>query len=304
MSPTDTNDYSSIAMSLGAASTRQVLPVSVVIPFYRGLPMLERTLAGLCGQTYPRELMEVLIVEDGGEHSEEVVEQYRSSLAIKLLRQRRAGFRAATCRNLGIRAASGDIIVSLDFDMILRPSAVAAHLRWFHAADGVATVGLRRFVDATDLDPDDIIRTFQVAEVLPDIVSVSNTSRSAHDKRLPELSSLRSHPFPENCFHGCNVAYRKTDALAAGLWNEAFNGAYGYEDIEFGYRLRKAGCFIVFEPDAVALHQENTEVTSEDRRRGLEVNRRKLYARVPGLREFREGRGGGPQAGGPSAATL
>ena len=54
------------------------LPVSVIIPYYQTpAETLERTLAALEGQAYPRDLFEVVIVDDG---SEPPLERPRSTL--------------------------------------------------------------------------------------------------------------------------------------------------------------------------------------------------------------------------------
>jgi GT2 family glycosyltransferase len=111
---------------------------------------------------------------------------------------------------------------------------------------------------------------------------------SRRDKRIPELTQLRSHPFPSNCFHGGNVAYWRDDALDIGLWDEGFNGNYGYEDIEFGQRLFENGTKLVFENGATAYHQENNFVSPYERQKGLSINRIKLYERYPALARFRK----------------
>ena len=59
------------------------------------------------------------------------------------------------------------------------------------------------------------------------------------------------HPFPGNCFHGGNVAYWRDDAVDVGLWDEGFNGNYGYEDLEFGQHLFENGTRLVFENGAI-----------------------------------------------------
>ena len=105
---------------------------------------------------------------------------------------------------------------------------------------------------------------------------------------MPEIKIIKRHPFPCNCFHGCNISYLKQDALDVGLYDEEFNFNFGYEDIEFGYRLWKKGLYLVFEPKALALHQENNAVTYLEKVRGREINRIKLYNKVPGIAKFRE----------------
>lgn len=284
------NDYTFIEKRLPQNGTSPKLTVTVVIPFYAGLEFLDRTLASLSAQTYPRELMDVIVVEDGSRQSTKpLVDSYSSFFRIKSYSIPRNGFQAATCRNVGVRESRSDVILSLDFDIILTPRAVSGHMRWFHTSEHAATIGLRRFVDATCISAEDVKYRIDQVVALPDIRSVSNTdTESLVDKRIPELEQLKSHPYPFNCFHGCNIAYRRDDALAAGLWNEEFNGFFGYEDIEFGYRLYSKGIYLIYEPAALGLHQENTFVDSTQRKVGLHVNRQRLYALIPGLADYRE----------------
>ena len=93
-------------------------------------------------------------------------------------------------------------------------------------------------MEASRIEPEDIVHDFGLISSLPEIHSNSNTVLgSRKDKRIPELKQLMIHPFPINCFHGGNVTYFRDDALNAGLCDEDFNGNYGYEDIGFGQRL-------------------------------------------------------------------
>jgi hypothetical protein len=55
------------------------------------------------------------------------------------------------------------------------------------------------------------------------------------------------------------VAYWRDNALDIRLWDEDFNGNYGYEDIEFGQRLFERGTGIVFENGATAYHHTNIQ---------------------------------------------
>jgi hypothetical protein len=123
---------------------------------------------------------------------------------------------------------------------------------------------------------------------LPDIHSISNNLiGSRKDKRIPELKELKIHQFPSNCFHGGNVAYWREDALDVGLWDETFNGSYGYEDIDFGQRLFEKDTKLVFEGYVTTYHQESNFVSRNERLNGLSMNRTKLYERYPALERFR-----------------
>jgi GT2 family glycosyltransferase len=90
-----------------------------------------------------------------------------------------------------------------------------------------------------------------------------------------------------NWFYGCNVAVSRAAAIEVGGFDEAFNGAWGYQDIEFGYRLFSIGTFLVAEQRALALHQENGGLPAQQRQRDGEINRRKLYGKSPELALYR-----------------
>ena len=267
------------------------ISASIVTPFHGGYDILARTVASLSRQSYSKDLFEVIIVADANHAEAELVaERYKSEIEIKLVKiYNNNSFGPATSRNAGIHFAKGDVIVSLDSDMICPPSFLGSHMRWFHKSPKIATIGLRKFVKANNIQPEDIIRDFHVISSLPEICSISNTTTgSLRDKRIPELKQFRIHPFPSNCFHGGNVAYWRDDALSVGLWDEDFNGNYGYEDIDFGQRLFQNHTNLIFENGATAYHQESNVVSHRERQKGLSINRIKLYERYPALARFRK----------------
>jgi len=187
----------------------------------------------LTRQSYPKDLFEVVIVADAN-HSDAklITDRYENHLVIKLVTPFNLNCGPASSRNAGIQVAKGDVIVSLDSDIICPPIFLESNINWFHKSSKIATIRLRKFVRANGIRPDDIIRNFQLVNSLPDICSISNTMLgSRRDKRILELEHLGHQTFPGNCFHGGNVAYWRDDAIDVGLWDEEFNGNYGYEDI-------------------------------------------------------------------------
>ena len=218
-----------------------------------------------------------------------IADRYKNHIVIKLVTIFNANWGPASSRNAGIQVAKGDVIVSLDCDMICPPTFLESHMDWFHKTAKISVIGLRKFVRADGIRTEDIISDFQVVTSLPEICSISNTMiGSCRDKRILELEHLSPHQFPGNCFHGGNVAYWRDDALNVGLWDEDFNGNYGYEDIEFGQRLFENGTKLVFENGATAYHQESDFVSSYEREKGLLINRLKLYDRYPALAGYRK----------------
>ena len=285
------NDYADIEHKVKKETGKQELSASIVIPFHGGYDILARTIASLTQQRYSKDLFEIIIVADANHTEAELItERYKSEIGVKLVRiYNNNGFGPASCRNAGIHFAKGDVIISLDSDMICPPSFLESHMCWFHRSAKIATIGLRKFVKADKIQPEDIIRDFYLISSLPEISSISNTViGSRRDKRIPELEQLRIHPFPSNCFHGGNVAYWRDDALNVGLWDEDFNGNYGYEDIDFGQRLFETHTKLIFENGATAYHQESNVISPYERQKGLSINRIKLYERYPALASFRK----------------
>ena len=102
--------------------------VSVVVPTCGRVGLLERCLAALDGQDIPREMYEVLVVDDSADASAAPVVERIASEATMNVRCVRAGPVAgpAHARNVGWRAARGGIIAFTDDDCVPAP-------RWLRA---------------------------------------------------------------------------------------------------------------------------------------------------------------------------
>lgn len=283
------NDYTDVAHKVKTENCNRELSASVVIPFHEGYDILARTIKSLTQQTYPKDRFEVIIAADANHADARLItEQVKKVIDIKMVTLSSTGFGPSSPRNAGIHAARGDVIISLDSDMICPPSFLESHMVWFHSSSKIATIGLRKFIEASKVELSDITPDFRTISSLPEIQSISNNAVcSRRDKRIPELKQLKMHPFPSNCFHGGNVAYWRDDALDIGLWDKEFNGNYGYEDIEFGQRLFEKGRKMVFESNTTTYHQESNFVSPYERKKGLSINRIKLYKRYPALGRFR-----------------
>ncbi len=270
------NDYSFVESLLPAVEGQKpTLRASVIVPVYNRRAILEKTLVGLLQQTYPRELTEIIVADDGSDDApEEVLERFRDRLNICLVRQEHHGYRLAAVRNLAIRAATGNVILSLDCDMLPEPGWLAGAMRWFHACDAnLFVIGYREFVNTDSILPYDILGNFDVVRRLPRVPApsaVQTPSDLTADWRLQHFGSTRQlklHPAPYVLASGGNVAFRRSDALRAGLYDEAFN-RWGGEDAEFAYRMARLGAYFIPEPLATAYHQDHPPVVSrEDDRR-------------------------------------
>ena len=99
--------------------------ISVVIPVRNGAHFLPEAVASVIAQDYAK--IEVIVVDDG---STDAIEAAVAALPIQVrfLRQENGG--AAAARNLGIRAASGDLIAFLDVDDLWPHHTLQTHVSW------------------------------------------------------------------------------------------------------------------------------------------------------------------------------
>ncbi len=90
--------------------------VSVVVPTRARREMLRICIESLLSQDYPRDLYEVIVVEDGTSDGSGVVEELtaKSSVPLTYLQIPHSG--AATARNVGLAHSNADIVAFIDDD--------------------------------------------------------------------------------------------------------------------------------------------------------------------------------------------
>src|SRR5690606_21849614 len=95
------------------------MSVSVIIPAYKS-KTLEFTLASLAAQDYPEDLMEVVVLDDGGGEEPVVIGEYApKNTRLIRIHEVSDGWGRSNATDIGIKATTGDIIYWCDSDMIL-----------------------------------------------------------------------------------------------------------------------------------------------------------------------------------------
>jgi glycosyltransferase involved in cell wall biosynthesis len=247
------NDWSSIQVP-GLGDWRPTLPVSVVIPAYRCQASLDLTLASLARQTYPAELLEVVVVDDGS----------RPPLELPKLRPERCrlvrpaqGWGRANALHTGASQSDGDIIHWLDADMVVYPTHVAAQARWHHQLPYAVTLGSKRFVDVGPDDPgwpspDEVADACATGAADRLFAGRPTTEHDYVERLIAETDQLRAADHLGFLTHvGATAALRRELYEAAGGLNPSLRLG---EDTEFGYRLAQAGAVFVPEPQARSWH--------------------------------------------------
>ncbi len=246
--------------------------VSVVIPYYQAPEALNLTLVALARQTYPRGLMQVVVVDDGSEPPLSIPPEF-GDLVSSTIHQEDRGFGLARARNTGAAAADGDILVFLDCDMVPEPAWLEAHARWHHCVADALTLGFRRHVDFEGVTAAEIDRAAaggNVGGVFADRHQEKPEWIEHHIARLDDLTSGADDLF--RIVTGGNLGIRRDTFAATGGFDESFT-QWGAEDTEFGFRCFTWGAVIIPERRALCWHQGLGTLPDDAERRSLEDQR-------------------------------
>ena len=243
------NDWRQVDVEPPEAFT-PTLPVSVVVSYYDAPEALALTLASLEGQSYPRDLFEVVIVDDGSPTP--LAPPRATPLDVKVVRQEDRGFGLARGRNAGARAAAHDILLFLDGDLLAESGWVAAHARWHHAVSDAVSVGFYANAEVDGLDPEAVRRR---SGSLEELLADRPTEPPWVERHMRATRSMTSRD--DDLFRmvgGGNCGVRRWFYDLVGGCDESFAG-WGGEDVEFAYRAYTRGGLLAPAPDALAWHQ-------------------------------------------------
>ena len=210
---------------------------SVVIPNWNGLAHLPTCLEALQAQTYPHP--EVIVVDNGSSDGSQdyIIREHPQVRLLALARN--LGLTGGN--NLGFRAASGEILISLNNDTEAEPGFVeslVAALR-DHPEAGVAAAKMRLF------DRRDTLHSAgdgYGVDGIPFNRGVWQRDEGQFDR-------------PGWIFGGCGgaVAYRRAMLDQVGLFDESF---FMYcEDVDLNWRSQLAGWKCWYAPEAVVYHK-------------------------------------------------
>ncbi|AXE34974.1 Uncharacterized protein ChrSV_0617 [Chromobacterium vaccinii] len=263
--------------------------ISILIPTYNRANILSITLACLVNQKtrYP---FEVIVVDDGSREAiSDVVKLFEDKLDIKYFRHPDNGFRVSAVRNAGLKLAKYDLIGFLDCDMAPCPEWVQSFVELLLEDEDLALIGPRKYVDTTNMPPSDFLKNTTLLGSLPEVVTNNMVAGKIEqgisvDWRLDHFSkseNLRLCDSPFRYFAAGNIAFSKKWIEKIGGFDESFSN-WGGEDLEFGYRLFRAGCFFRSVPIAMAYHQEPPGKENEtDRAEGKKITQIQMWSCIP-----------------------
>jgi len=206
--------------------------VSVVIPTYNRQASLLRTLASMGRQSYPPELLEVIVVDDGSTDGTESVMHTRTQFALRYVRQGNMGATAA--RNHGAHASRGAILVFVDDDMALYPEALASIVNDLQERPETVCLGSLR---------------------LPAQLTEQSTYAWDVQERI-RREAEEGYISYQKCLTGF-LAIRRSDFHRIGMFRDPTGDWPSWDDLEFGYRAHLQGYRFWRSRPAVAEHWDS-----------------------------------------------
>lgn len=276
--------------------------LSLIIPCYNEASNLKKVLAGFANQEAVEGIHYEIVLIDNNSHIESIrscYEKYFCKLNVYLIYQPKLPTTYALCRarNLGMKIANNPWIVTFDSDCIpnTRYISTLTHFLEGKGSGEVMITGERIFVSTEEYTDEDFLKKPGLLEQLPRIKSASNYYLP-FDRRLPYFQSkLDEQEHPWSFMLGCNTIFHRDDALLAGNYDEGYDGRWGYEDIDFAYRLlKKTHCKPIYLPGIHIYHQEasvtnwNNEWTNERMCKKQNDNWHRICTVIPGFKEFKE----------------
>ncbi len=213
--------------------------LSVITPTFNRRARLGRVLSALTGQSLGPQVFEVVVVDDGStDGTSEWLAAQHFPFQLVTKRQENAG--PAVARNTGVLAASGELVVFLDDDVVPEPRLLEEHLQSHE----------REQQDLAVIGPLGSLPHYDLPWVAWEQAKV--------EEQYSAMSRGEFAPTFRQFWTG-NASVARHQLVDAGLFNPAFLRA---EDVELGLRLHQRGVAFRFNADAMGYHHAERSLAS------------------------------------------
>jgi len=200
--------------------------LSIVIPTYRRRRTLERTFPTVAGQDLPN--LEIIVVVDGSTDGSS--EYLRGFNGVRVIEQSNQG--PAAARNAGVAAASGDVVLFLDDDMVCPSDLARKHLEAHEAChERIVFCGPVWVSDESPKGP------------------AAELTRRATLEGYQELEAGSPMRWPSHTIVDANSSVRKSLFLESGGFDPTYRRS---ETNELGFRLYRSEVRFEYLKDAAA----------------------------------------------------
>lgn len=226
--------------------------LSVIIPTHKRADILEECLRNLERQTIAKNI-EVIVINDGRDDKTEALFAKSSwQMPVQFFAVEKS--QQGVARNEGVRSARSNTVLFIGDDIFLAPDAcekhVAAHerLAW---QETLAVLGYTTWDPACGITP--VMRWLET---------------SGWQFGYPLLQPYAHALVPAELQH--RVTYTSHISLPLAVAKKFLFRTdvhlYGWEDVEWGMRLRDAGVRLFYEPDAASLHHHHLDLADSLKR--------------------------------------
>ena len=201
------------------------MKLSVIVPVLNGIGTLPKCLKALNDSARPPD--ELIVVDDGSTDASATAAEQAGAMVLHVAGGPRG---PAAARNLGVKHASGDVLVFVDAD-------VTAHRDT-----------LERIADRLESDPE-LGAVFGSYDDAPTALGVISQYKNLLHHYVHQTTRGEASTF----WAGCGAVRREAFEAVGGFDAETY-ASPSIEDIELGVRLRKAGYRIRCCPEVLATH--------------------------------------------------
>jgi glycosyltransferase involved in cell wall biosynthesis len=210
--------------------------VTTIIPTYNRKDSLHNVLRALAQQTYPLDLLQVIVVDDGSQDDTPSIANESSPFALRYIRQAHQG--ATVARNRAANEARGDILQYLDDDITVVPGFIAAMVSAHQRQDRLIAVGTLQPVARSAMTPFEKIYGPQTSTPL--------RQDGAEWEPLTFADCLTGMP-----------AVKRQHFFDIGMLQDlAGDGRVAWSDVDFGYRAHRLGFQFVRCYQAIGYHDD------------------------------------------------
>jgi glycosyltransferase involved in cell wall biosynthesis len=231
--------------------------LSIVIPTHCRAQILRQTLDHIENQTV-RDDLEVIVISDGpDEKTNEMITNCSWSFPLQYFSIPKS--QQGVARNEGVKKARSELVLFIGDDIFLQPNCCEIHLT-IHQKLTASRSPLTAILGHTTWDPD--------VGITPVMKWLEKTGWQFGYGKLKKYA----HKFiPKHIQH--RFTYASHLSLPSRIaWKYPFRdemNTYGWEDIEWGLRLKEADIPLYYCPDAKALHHHKIEMDQSLKRMNI-----------------------------------
>jgi len=211
--------------------------VSVIIPCRNEEKFISKCLDSIINNDYPKEKMEVLVVDGMSEdRTREIIEKFKAKnekLKIKVLDNPKKFTPFAL--NIGIKETKGDIIMRMDAHATYDNKYISKGVKYLNEYDADNVGGVCKIMP-------------RETTLINKSICLASSSVFGAGNAYYRMGYSKGLKWVDTVFGGC---YRKEVFDKIGLFNENLVRS---QDMEFNIRLRKAGGKILLVPDIVSYY--------------------------------------------------